>query len=221
MIKDKLEQILINIENNALYPVEIIAATKQQTLESIGYLNELSKDIVMAENRVQEFIAKYNENRAITWDFIGRLQSNKVKFLVGKIRYIQSVDKESLLKTIDCLSKKNNLIQKCFVQINAGNESNKGGISFDETEEFLEKALIYKNLKMEGLMIVTPFESDEDALSKYFVKARETFDLFKDRYGLKYLSMGMSNDYILALKCGSNMIRLGTALFGPRNIYIH
>lgn len=221
MIKDKLEQILINIENNALYPVEIIAATKQQTLESIGYLNELSKDIVMAENRVQEFIAKYNENRAITWDFIGRLQSNKVKFLVGKIRYIQSVDKESLLKTIDRLSKKNNLIQKCFVQINAGNESNKGGISFDEIEEFLEKALIYKNLKIEGLMIVTPFESDEDALSKYFVKARETFDLFKDRYGLKYLSMGMSNDYILALKCGSNMIRLGTALFGPRNIYIH
>lgn len=136
MIKDKLEQILINIENNALYPVEIIAATKQQTLESIEYLNELSKDIVMAENRVQEFIAKYNENRAIIWDFIGRLQSNKVKFLVGKIRYIQSVDKESLLKTIDCLSKKNNLIQKCFVQINAGNESNKGGISFDETEEF-------------------------------------------------------------------------------------
>lgn len=221
MIKDKLEQILINIENNALYPVEIIAATKQQTLESIGYLNELSKDIVMAENRVQEFIAKYNENRAITWDFIGRLQSNKVKFLVGKIRYIQSVDKESLLKTIDRLSKKNNLIQKCFVQINAGNESNKGGISFDEIEEFLEKALIHKNLKIEGLMIVTPFESDEDALSKYFVKARETFDLFKDRYGLKYLSMGMSNDYILALKCGSNMIRLGTALFGPRNIYIH
>ncbi|MGI6594004.1 MAG: YggS family pyridoxal phosphate-dependent enzyme [Christensenellales bacterium] len=221
MIKDKLEQILINIENNALYPVEIIAATKQQTLESIEYLNELSKDIVMAENRVQEFIAKYNENRAIIWDFIGRLQSNKVKFLVGKIRYIQSVDKESLLKTIDCLSKKNNLIQKCFVQINAGNESNKGGISFDETEEFLEKALIYKNLKMEGLMIVTPFESDEGVLSKYFVKARETFDLFKDRYGLKYLSMGMSNDYILALKCGSNMIRLGTALFGPRNIYIH
>lgn len=70
-------------------------------------------------------------------------------------------------------------------------------------------------------MIVTPFESDEGVLSKYFVKARETFDLFKDRYGLKYLSMGMSNDYILALKCGSNMIRLGTALFGPRNIYIH
>ncbi|HHX49005.1 MAG TPA: YggS family pyridoxal phosphate-dependent enzyme [Clostridiales bacterium] len=221
MIKDKLEQILENIQKNALYPVEIIAATKQQSIEQIDSLHELSNDIIMAENRVQEFMKKYRENDSLTWDFIGRLQSNKAKYLIGKVRYIQSVDNESLLKTIDRLSQKNNVIQKCFVQINAGNEANKGGISFEQTAQFLDCAKCYKNLKIEGLMIVTPFEKDENVLSKYFIKARETFDLLKKDYDLKYLSMGMSGDYNLALKCGSNMIRIGQALFGPRNYFVN
>lgn len=216
-MKKRIELIKKNIDNYALFKTNIIAATKMQNIETLKELNKIDKDIVFAENRVQEFLAKYNVNDNFTWDFIGQLQTNKVKYLIGKIRLIHSVDREALMKEIDKCSKKNDCIQECLIQINAGNEDAKSGISFNQVESYLELSKRYPNMKVVGFMIVTPLNSTEEELTSYFSRARMIFNKYQETYTLQFLSMGMSNDYVQALANGSNMIRLGRIIFGERN----
>lgn len=195
--------------------IEIIGASKFRTIET---LRELAKDgrvSVFGENKVQEFNSKYDEN--LTWDIIGQLQTNKVKYVVGKVRYISSLDRISLAEEIEKVATKRDVVQKCLVEVNSGEEECKGGLSVNEVEEFLEKLKVFSHIKVCGIMAVAPQGIGAEELKKCFLKVREKFDELKKIYpDFSVLSMGMSEDYLLAIECGSNQVRLGRILFGDR-----
>lgn len=213
IIRIKQEIQRISFSNNILRAPSIIIASKNQTIENMKEANRLLNNSVFGENIAQEFRAKYDN--AYTWDFIGRLQTNKIKYLVGKTRYIQSIDSIDQCVEIERICRINNLSQKIFIEINAGSESNKGGIIPKELISFYENIREkFKCIKIEGLMIVAPKKSDTYKIKDIFYKAKNLFDSLNilDK-SIIHLSMGMSDDYIEALECGSNMIRLGKAIF--------
>ena len=166
----------------------------------------------IGENRVQEFREKYTPE--ITWDVIGRLQTNKVKYVVGKVRLIQSLDRESLAEEIERVCAARGVVQQCLVEINSGEEEAKGGIRAEELESFLHALEKYPHIAVRGVMAVAPRDLDEAKLTECFSKAREAFESSaRKRVGFDVLSMGMSSDFRIALKCGANMVRPGRILF--------
>ena len=200
--------------------VEIVPATKTRDASTINSL--ISADIYIAgENRVQELLSKYNEvDTRIKWHFIGRLQTNKVKYIIDKVDLIHSVDRIELVKEIDRQASKIGKVQDILVQINSGMEESKGGISFDEAYDFVNLiASDYPNVRVCGLMGVMPIE-DEEVLAGYYSKLYDTYACIKNaniqNTNIKWLPAGMSDDYKIALKYGANMIRPGRILFGDR-----
>ena len=198
--------------------IQIIAATKTQAFETIEELKKFSPNITLGENRVQELLDKYNSK--YVWHFIGQLQTNKVKYIIDKVELIHSVDRINLAKEIDKQAKKVNKIQNCLVEINMGNEESKGGIMPENLESFLHDLSIYDNVNIVGLMSVMPNTEDKSELELLYKKLYKLFQSAKSieqkNVDIKHLSVGMSNDYKLALKYGSNMIRLGREIFGER-----
>ncbi|MGB4034261.1 MAG: YggS family pyridoxal phosphate-dependent enzyme [Christensenellales bacterium] len=195
--------------------VEVIAATKTQPLEVVLRAIEGTPIKTAGENRVQELLSKYDER--LTWDFIGRLQTNKVKYLIDKVRLIHSVDRPKLLQTIDQEARKKGKLQDILIQINAGGEESKGGILFEEAFEFASLAKSFENIRVRGVMAVTPYDIERSELIKLFDKAKKVFDRLKgDNNDIRHLSMGMSDDYLLAIEHGANLVRLGRAIFGER-----
>lgn len=152
---------------------------------------------------------------------IGHLQTNKVRHLIGKTRLIHSLDRMSLVKELDKRSKNADLITDVLVQVNVSNEKTKFGLKTDEVLQFIEKALEYKNIKIRGLMTMAPHIDDEKELRKVFRTLYEIKNDIKLRnykeLSMDYLSMGMTNDYEIAIEEGANMIRVGTGIFGTRN----
>lgn len=200
--------------------ITIVAASKTVDTESLKQLNGLGIDIC-GENRVQEFLNKYGKVDT-NWHFIGNLQTNKVKYIIDKISLIQSCNSLKLAKVINDLSLKINKISDILIEVNIAKEESKTGISEIELEKGLDDFLILKNIRILGLMAVLPLTDALENTKKYYLQMRTLYDKIKCRIStFKYLSMGMSNDYILAIQCGANMIRLGTALFGERNIKEH
>ena len=220
-VNKNLNSILTNInalcakngmDSNA---IEIIGASKFRSIETLRELSSGGVVTIFGENKVQEFNSKYDES--LTWDIIGQLQTNKVKYVVGKVRYISSLDRIALAEEIEKVATKRDVVQKCLVEVNSGEEENKGGISVDEVESFLEKLSAYPHLKICGIMAVAPQGIGQDALKKCFLKVAEKFEQLKCKYpDFTVLSMGMSEDYLLAIECGSNQVRLGRVLFGDR-----
>ncbi len=195
--------------------IDLIIATKTVPIERIRNVIDNTSISVAGENRVQELLSKYDS--AFTWDFIGQLQTNKVKYLISKVRLIHSVDRQKLLRTIDREASKRDTIQRILIQVNTGEEQSKAGLLVDEVLPFAEECQKHKNIKLEGLMAVTPFNIPRAELQGYFDTAYNLFmDLKKKYRGIKYLSMGMSNDYEQAVRSGANLIRLGRAIFGER-----
>lgn len=195
--------------------VEIVAATKTRNISEIFELINNTDTKIAGENRVQEFISKYDKN--ITWDFIGRLQTNKVKYIIDKVRLIHSVDRYSLLEKINIEANKIQKVQDILLEINLGKEENKGGLLLEDVETFAEKTKAFENVRLRGIMAVAPLEIDKKLLQKYFNNAYCKYEKLKLLYNnIDYLSMGMSNDYALAVECGANIIRLGRAIFGER-----
>lgn len=195
--------------------IEIVAATKCQTSETLAELAKDGRIKIFGENRVQELLEKYREE--YTFDIIGQLQTNKVKYIIDKVRLIQSVDRDSLAKEINRLAEKHGKIQKILVEVNSGNEVQKGGVSPDSVEEFVDSLKIYPNIAVVGLMAVAPLGIDERELGKLFTNVYRTYEKLKrENSEIRYLSMGMSHDYELAIRCGANLIRPGRALFGER-----
>lgn len=195
--------------------IEIIGASKFRSIETLRALSEDGRVVVFGENKVQEFNSKYDEN--LTWDIIGQLQTNKVKYVVGKVRYISSLDRFSLAEEIEKVAVKRGVVQKCLVEVNSGEEECKGGLSVDEVEEFLKALKGFEHLEICGIMAVAPQGIGEENLKKCFLKVSEKFAELKKNYsGLKVLSMGMSEDFLTAIECGSNQVRLGRVLFGDR-----
>ena len=195
--------------------ITLVGATKTVDVETINLAVSLGLKVV-AENRVQEFREKTDKIVGATQHFIGHLQTNKVKYLIGKVDLIQSVDSYHLAEAIDDLSAKKGVTTNVLIEVNVGGELSKSGFDLRNVYSAVKEISALKNVKVLGLMAMLP-KADEDTLIPLCTKMRAVYDDLKDEYGFKYLSMGMSGDYKLAIKCGSNMIRLGSHIFGKRN----
>ena len=171
----------------------------------------------MSENRAQEFKEKYPlVNQPVNYHFIGSLQKNKVKYLIGKCHLIHSVDSLSLLDEIARQAKNKGTIQNVLLEVNMGVEEQKHGFDLDELEGVLSYAKSVDGVCVLGLMAMLPASDDQDFLFELAKKLRSVYDSYKEEYGFKHLSLGMSNDYALCVKAGSNMIRVGSKIFGKR-----
>ena len=211
---ENLESILKNInENKKGQPVTIVCATKTRSAEIINALPSYSLNIA-GENKVQELLEKYDAvSKDIEWCIIGQLQTNKVKYIIDKVSMIESVDRVSLADEIDKQAKKHNLKMKVLVEVNAGEEESKGGVKISDLDQILSYVASKENLVLCGIMSVFPIGADESL----YEKVEQAYNLYKDKYALSVLSMGMSNDYITAVKHGATEVRLGSALFGARD----
>ncbi len=202
--------------------VIILGATKMNSADRINAA--ISHGLkYMGENRVQELLEKYDaiDRDNVTIHFIGHLQTNKVKYIIDKVDMIQSLDSLSLAREIDKQAKKHNLVMKVLVEVNICAEESKGGVLPEELEEFLEKVSSFENIKVKGLMSIPPVMTDADTQREIFRKIMKIYvDISEkniDNIDMQILSMGMSDDYELAIEEGSNMIRVGSSLFGKRN----
>jgi pyridoxal phosphate enzyme (YggS family) len=197
--------------------VNIIAVSKTKPVEKIKQIYDLGhKDF--GENKVQELIKKHEElPDDINWHLIGKLQRNKVKYIAPFIHLIHSVDSEKLLSQINKEGDKNNRIINVLLQIKISNDSLKTGFHFSELEKIIssDKLLKYKFVKVLGFMGIGSIDQSKN--EEEFRKISNYFNKTSKKYDLKYLSLGMSNDYKLAIKYNSNMIRIGSLIFGSRN----
>ena len=175
----------------------------------------------IGENRVQEIMEKYPYlDASFQIDLIGRLQSNKVKYIIDKVGMIQSLDRESLAQEIDRRAQQRNLIMPVLIQVNIGNEPQKGGIQADELISFARYASKLPGLDVRGLMAVMPDIEDECKLRPYFIRMRQLYEQLRQEgisgTHIDELSMGMSGDYELAAQEGATIVRIGSVIFGAR-----
>ena len=202
--------------------VLLCAATKMNDADAVRQAIAAGVDCC-GENRVQELTAKLAENAyaGAPVHFIGHLQTNKVKQVVGKVDLIQSVDSEHLLRAIDKEAEKQGMIQDVLLEVNIGEEASKSGFQAEDILPLLDKCAEFPNVCIKGLMAIPPISHNSGENLKFFQKM---FQLSVDIRTKKYdnvkvdcLSMGMSGDYPDAISCGSTMIRVGTAIFGARD----
>ena len=205
-------------------PKEILlcAATKMNDAEAVRQAIAAGVDLC-GENRVQELVQKQKENayEGAPVHFIGHLQTNKVKQVVGKVDLIQSVDSLRLLKAIDAEAAKQGIVQDILLEINVGQEDSKSGFEVCEVLPLLEQISEFPHIFVRGLMAIPPISQNSGYNRKYFQKILQlSVDIRAKKYDnvlVNCLSMGMSDDYEDAIACGSTMIRVGTAIFGKRN----
>lgn len=176
----------------------------------------------LGENRVQEILEKMPYlDASFQIDLIGRLQSNKVKYIIDKVCMIQSLDRDSLAQEIDRRAQQKNLRIPVLLQVNIGNEPQKGGVAVDELFAFARRCAALPGLHVRGLMAVMPELADQEALRPYFVRMRRLFEQLREEAiehtDIDELSMGMSGDYELAAQEGATLVRIGSAIFGARS----
>ena len=200
--------------------IHLIAATK--TVEPARIRELLSLGVTrLGENRVQELLAKYDLfTPAPEWHMIGHLQTNKVKQIIDKVALIHSVDSIRLAETIDrCAGQAGRRIN-VLVEINIAGEDNKYGVQPEQTGDFVEQLSGFSNICVQGLMCIAPYVMNPEYNRNIYKKMSNIFvdiqTVFAHNMGVKYLSMGMSGDYRVAIEEGANMVRIGTALFGER-----
>ena len=196
--------------------ITLVAATKTQTAEVINMAIEAGVDAV-AENKPQEFRDKNELLLPCPRHFIGHLQTNKVKYLVGKIELFHSLDRDELAVELSKQSKNRGVISGALIQINLGNEDTQGGYAFDNAKETFLRLNAVTGLRIKGFMAMLPESEDEGLLRALTRKMRALFEWAKTQSGeVEYLSMGMSGDYKLCVEEGSNMVRVGSTIFGAR-----
>ena len=199
--------------------IKLVAVSKtksnQQIMEAYNHGQR-----IFGENKVQELTLKQNTlPNDIKWHMIGHLQRNKVKYIASFVKLIHSVDNLKLLKEINKQALKNNLTINCLLQIKIASEDTKFGMSVDEAKSILSQEVKgLNNISIVGLMGMASFTNDQNILKKEFSFISNFFNEIKTLYPkIKILSIGMSDDYRLAIKYGSNMIRIGSSIFGSRN----
>lgn len=197
--------------------ITLVAATKTRTPEEIN--EAIAAGVTdIGENKVQEFTQKYDAVRGANRHFIGHLQTNKVKYLIGKTYLIHSLDRFELADEIQKRAEKAGWTADCLIEINIGCELSKSGFSIDDARAAYEKLKNYKNIRIRGLMAMLPLSDDPDLLLSLCKQMRALYDELRAKdENIAHLSMGMSGDWKLCVQNGSNMIRLGTSLFGPRH----
>ena len=202
--------------------IRLCAATKMNDADAVRQAIAAGVDCC-GENRVQELTAKLSENayEGAPVHFIGHLQTNKVRQVVGKVDLIQSVDSERLLKEIQKEAKKQGIVQNILLEVNIGEESSKSGFSAEDIPSIVEKMGEFPNVCVKGLMAIPPISQKEGENLKFFQKMFHLYvdiqNKIDDNVKVDCLSMGMSGDFQDAIACGSTMIRVGTAIFGARN----
>jgi pyridoxal phosphate enzyme (YggS family) len=197
--------------------IDLVAVTKYVPAERIRLALE-SGITNIGENKVQELMSKieFLDKFGVGIHFIGQLQTNKVKYVIGKVDVIQSVDREQLAEEINRQAAKLELVQDVFIEVNIGNELQKAGTAPDRLLELLDVISEMKHVSVKGLMCVPP-ATDEETARFYFGKMRVLFDEARRRNdNIRNLSMGMSNDYRSAILEGATMVRIGTGIFGRR-----
>lgn len=212
MLADNIDIVKRNIEMAGGKNITVIAATKTIDASIISSLPSMGI-FIAGENRVQELLSKYDKVSGISWHFIGRLQRNKVKYIVDKVDMIHSVDDFALADEIDKQCGKIKKRMPVLVEVNIGGEESKGGVNESEVFSLCEYVSKKQWLILKGLMSVLPKDAPEtmyDKLNSLFNEVKEKFT------GADILSAGMSGDYYKAIKHGANMVRLGTCLFGQR-----
>jgi pyridoxal phosphate enzyme (YggS family) len=225
-IKKNLEIIRKKIETAAiksgrkLEDITLIAVSK--TVDPQRIIKAIDEGITeLGENRVQELTEKYDIiNRDCNWHLIGHLQTNKVKYIVDKVKLIHSVDRYNLALEIDNRAKKIGKTVDILVQVNISGEESKFGVAESETFELIRKISTLENIRVKGLMTIAPYASNPETVRYVFTGLRKlSIDIEKENINninMEYLSMGMSNDFEVAIEEGANIVRIGTALFGER-----
>ena len=198
--------------------ITLVAATKTRTADEINEAIAAGVTVV-GENKVQEFTQKFDFVHGARRHFIGHLQTNKVKYLIGKTDLIQSLDRFELADELQKRAEKADWTADCLLEVNIGSELSKSGFSYDEAFAAYKKiGADYKNIRLRGLMAMLPLAGSEEEKAQLVKKMRELFAALRAEDGLcAHLSMGMSGDWRLCVAGGSNMIRLGTTLFGERH----
>ncbi len=205
------------LDCNRQNDVILVGASKTMSQDVIDAVNNNNLLNVLGENRVQELIQKYRDGQNFEWHFIGKLQSNKVKYIIDKVKLIHSVDSVSLAKEIDKQAKKHNLVMPVLLQINMGKEESKSGFFIEEIENSISEISKFENIAIKGLMAVMPICEESKTIELYKMLKIKFLEC-KEKYNFEYLSAGMTNDYLLAIEyAGANIVRVGTAIFGKRS----
>ena len=213
-----IEKQISMIKNEIKDKADLVAVSKTRSIQEIQEAYN-SGQLKFGENRVQEIVDKQSKlPNNIEWHMIGHLQKNKVKYIAKFINLIHSVDRISLAKEIDKHAKKENRRIDCLIQLKISKEESKFGLQIEDFKNFYESSQNYKNLNIIGLMGMASFTDDNELIDKEFKKIKTIYDdmvLIDSRF--KVLSIGMSDDYNIAIENGSNMIRVGSKIFGKRN----
>lgn len=202
--------------------ITFLAATKTVDAEVINYAISLGLKFI-GENKVQELLSKYEDYdlEHSELHFIGHLQTNKVRQIVGKVKMIQSVDSLKLATEISKQSQKQGIVTDILIEVNIGNEENKSGVSPELLESLLRDISVLDGISVKGLMAIPPICENKQKISGYFQNMRNLFidisDKKIDNIRMDILSMGMSGDYYEAILEGANLVRIGSSLFGARN----
>jgi pyridoxal phosphate enzyme (YggS family) len=211
-VKANLNTILQSIPKE----VTLVAVSKTKQNSAIIEAYQIGQRI-FGENKVQELVQKFEElPKDINWHMIGHLQTNKVKYIAPFVSLIHGVDSVKLLKEINKRAKQNNRVIDCLLQVHIATESTKFGFDISEVNEAINSTNEYQNIRIVGLMGMATFTDNKLQVIQEFSSLKTVFDTVKNEH-ITTLSMGMSGDYQLAIEQGSNMVRVGSAIFGDRN----
>ncbi len=221
-IKDNIRKVKENIASACKEcgrdesEVLLLAVTKTRTADEINEAIDAGITDI-AENRVQELCAKYDDvKKGVRWHLIGHLQTNKVKYIADKVCMIHSVDSVKLAEEIDARCARLSKVMDILIEVNSG-EENKNGVSYDDAEALVREVSSLKNVRIRGLMTMAPLGAPEDELMRVFSSLRKlSVDIGDKKYDnvdMSILSMGMSGDYVEAVKCGATTVRIGRTLF--------
>ena len=201
--------------------VLLVAVTKLHSVEEINEAIDCGITDI-GENKDQEIMDKYDRVKPVKWHLIGHLQTNKVKYIIDKVSMIHSVDSLKLAQEIDKRAKQHDLTMDILIQVNSAQEESKFGITTEETGDMIKEILENcPNVRIKGLMCIAPFEENPEDARVYFAEVKKLYDEYEKiqhpNLDFKYLSMGMSGDFHVAIEEGSNLIRVGTTIFGARD----
>lgn len=226
-LKKNIEAVLSKVKyaatvsNRESKDIGLIAVTKTVDVDTIKEAIDYGI-LHIGENKVQELVKKYDQiGKAVKWHLIGHLQRNKVRHIIDKVDLIHSLDSYRLAKEIDKRAKNIDRIVECLLQVNVSGEKTKYGVSPDEVDHILREISPLHNVQVVGLMTMAPHVEDKEKTRQYFRALKNIFDQVAEKdlpnVKMKYLSMGMSNDFEIAVEEGANFIRVGTSIFGERD----
>lgn len=215
-IKSNIEAVRSNLKDDVL----LVAVTKTHSPDEINQAIDCGVTDI-GENKVQEILDKYDKVKPVRWHMIGHLQTNKVKYIIDKVVLIHSVDSLKLAKEINKRAAAAGKVMDILIQINAAHEESKWGIDPAVTGDLIGEILkTCPNVRIKGLMSVAPYSDDPDEIRPYFAEVRKLYEKYSniddEMIDFEYLSMGMTHDYVTAIEEGSNLVRVGTAIFGAR-----